>query len=104
MSEETKPTKIYTFINGRYGSGDLYVAALDERGNPAGGHLSSSKAWAQHDIGFTSPERAQKRYGESYPEGFELIWLEEEELETHEGFKAAYALNQAIEEEQPVAS
>lgn len=83
---EIKKTKIYTFIGSTYPSGDVIVHALDENGIYAGNHLSSCEAWAQHDIGFTSPKAAERRYAENYPNGYEVVWLTEPELDTNEIF------------------
>lgn len=93
---EDRTTKIFCFVEGRYGNGDVVVCALDEHGLSAGSHLSSSIAWARRDIGVTDSFVAKRRYSELYPNGFELEWIDEEKLDTHAGFLAAYALNQAI--------
>jgi hypothetical protein len=77
----SKP-KIYCFING----GTNYfmnVVALAEDGNTLAGHASSNEYYAQHDIGITSDWK-HENYLKHYPEGFELVWLDDPEKSLRE--------------------
>jgi hypothetical protein len=87
----SKP-KIYCFING----GTNYfmnVAALAEDGTTLAGHASSNEYWAQHDIGILSDWK-HENYQKHYPNGFELVWLNDPEksLREDESFKNAIEL------------
>lgn len=84
--------KIYCFING--GNVSWYnVAALAEDGNYLSGHLSSNEHWARHDIGITSDWKHEE-YKKHYPDGYELIWLDEPMED--EGFKLAVQKNEEL--------
>lgn len=94
MTTEAKTkTKIYAFINSRWASGDCSMMAIAEDGEVVGGHLSSCEAWGKHDIGASSEQVAQRRYGEMYPDGFEVIYVEDDQVREHEGINAAYKLH-----------
>jgi hypothetical protein len=69
--------KIYCFIN-QINSLGYIVTAYAEDGTHLAGHASSNLAWAKHDIGITSNWKHEK-YKAKYPEGYELIWLVEED-------------------------
>lgn len=72
----------------------LSVYALGDDGASLSQHLSSDKTWAQHDIGMTSNwkhDEYNNHFGENQ---WELEWIEYEDLDDHEGFQAAWALNQ----------
>jgi hypothetical protein len=86
--------KIYCFING---GNDYFlnVLALAEDGNVLAGHASSNEYWARHDIGINSDWKHEK-YKEHFPDGFELIWLDEPLND--EGFKKALALAEKQED------
>lgn len=93
--------KIYCAVAGKYGSGDLQVVALAEDGEFVAGHMSSSVAWAKNDIGITST-RKHEHYQKEYPQGFELIWIDD--IENDDRWKEAYAKNQAIRDEECVGT
>lgn len=81
-------SKIYCFINGKIqGIGDLSVVALAEDGEQLAGHVSSSESYAKHDIGINSTWKHDK-YKAHYPDGYELVWLTEEECNTNTEFLA----------------
>lgn len=67
--------KIYCFVNAISSIG-YHVVAFAEDGKGLAGHCSSNEGWAKHDIGINSDWKHEK-YKEKYPEGYELIWLEE---------------------------
>lgn len=77
---------------------DVAVYALDESGERLACHISSSVAWAQKDIGYIEGGHCEYRreiYAQKYPDGYALIWLDEPQLATHEGYQKALALNRA---------
>lgn len=84
-------TKIYCFVNSGKGTDWQAVMAMAEDGKVVGNHISSSKGWAKHDIGITSDWKHDD-YQKNYPEGYELIWLDNPE--TSEELKLAYEKNQ----------
>lgn len=92
MTENKK--KIYCFINGSNNFGQ-HVMALCEDGNVLAGHLSSSVGYAKHDIGINSDWKHDK-YKEHCPEGYELEWVDPEDVNGHDGIDAAYILNQEL--------
>lgn len=79
--------KIFCFINSVSSIG-YDVVALSEGGKPLAGHISSTEWYAKHDIGMTSDWKHDK-YKEEYPDGYELIWLTREELESNSEFQKA---------------
>lgn len=91
--------KIYCAVVGKYGQDDLQVAALAEDGEFVAGHISSSVYWAQNDIGITST-RKHELYQKQYPQGYELVWIDD--IEKDARWKEAYAKNQAIPDEECV--
>jgi hypothetical protein len=81
-------------VNGSTPGGDVYAQALAEDGSGLGSHLSSNVDFAKHDIGLTS-DWHHDTYREHYPDGYELEWIDEQDLESHDGWQKAFALNQA---------
>jgi hypothetical protein len=105
MTEETEktPIKIYMWaIEYAWGRGHLdYLAySLAEDGQGLCSHLSSSIGWAKHDIGFTSNTH-HDLYDECYPDGYQLIWLDDPKKD--EGWKKAMELNKKQAEEKAKA-
>jgi hypothetical protein len=90
--------KIYCFING--GSpGFLCVVALAEDGTGICSHLSSNIMYAKHDIGISSDWK-HDLYKNHYPNGYELEWIDNEDIHTHEGLEIAFKRNNIKSEEQ----
>jgi hypothetical protein len=87
----TAKPKIYAFVNGRWGGGDVLALAVAEDGSVLAQHISSSSTWAQHDMGVTS-DRNHDKYAEHYPGGFEVEWIDNPK--DHPGVTAAFELNQ----------
>jgi len=48
-----------------------------------------------HDMGLHSDWKHEK-YNEHYPDGFELEWVEQSKLDSHEGWKKAFQKNREI--------
>lgn len=83
--------KIYCFVNSGVGTDWQNVLAMAEDGTCLAEHISSSKGFAKHDIGWTS-DWQHEHYGKHYPDGYELEWVDSPK--DHEGLLHAYALNQ----------
>jgi hypothetical protein len=98
LEGEIKMNKIYCFINSQMEWGDVVVVALAEDGECVGSHISSNESWAMHDIGINSDWKHEE-YRKHYPDGYELIWLEREELDTNEGLQRALKLNSELSTE-----
>lgn len=94
--------KIFCFINGPQGPGDVVVDALSEDGHFLASHMSSSVDWAKRDIGFlpffgeTVGTRKHDLYKAHYPDGYELVWVDE--AKSHAGVRQAYELHLKNEE------
>lgn len=88
--------KIYGFVNG--GSPGWYVVeALSEDGDFLAQHVCSTPAYGPHDIGVVGTLQHEK-YEKAYPEGFEVIWIDDVD---DERLKAAYAKHLEKNKEQP---
>jgi hypothetical protein len=73
--EELRMGNIYCFIN----NSDVdwhHVLAITEDGHTLAGHQSTTIGWAKHDIGINSDWQHDK-YEEYYPNGYNLIWLDD---------------------------
>ena len=93
----SKP-KIFIFA-GDTGYG-FHGQALAEDGTGLGGHLSSSVDFAKHDMGLTSDWK-HDLYDAHYPDGYELEWIDIEDIDSHEKFQEALKLNQRTAEPKP---
>lgn len=89
--------KIFVWVNSGQKTDWQVGLALAEDGNVLASHVSSSRAWFRHDMGLTS-EWKHEHYRRHYPDGFELVEVEEGDERKHEGLLAAYARNQAKRE------
>lgn len=78
-------------------TGDVVGHALSEDGVHLASHFCSGVNWAKHDMGLTS-EWKHDIYRETYPDGFELEWVDYEDLDTHVGYNEAYRKYQAMKE------
>ena len=74
------------------GQGEFLGFAMAETGKAFASHLSSSVYWSKHDMGLTS-NRKHEFYDKYYPDGYELVWLDNPE--TDEGWNIAFERNQA---------
>lgn len=77
----------------------LSVVGLSEDGVVLAGHCSSHVAWAKHDIGVTSDWK-HENYREAYPNGFEVIWVDDPQ--SHPECKAAIDKANALAKEAEV--
>ena len=85
--------KIYCFINGKMALGYI-VVALSESGIGLGSHCSSSVEFAKHDIGYENSDWKHDTYNKEYPNGWELIWVDN--VENHAGLKLAIEKNKKL--------
>lgn len=74
---------------------DVIGYAVAEDGTGLVSHLSSSVGFSKHDMGITSNWH-HDAYQKHYPDGYELKWIEEKNLDNHEGFQKAFKLNQGL--------
>ena len=87
-----KDPKIYIFGQ-RHPSG-IHAQALAEDGTALAGHLCSSWFFVAHDMGIESDWK-HDIYDKHYPDGYDLVLVEGDELRSHEGFQAAVQANHA---------
>lgn len=91
---------IWGFNNG--GSQDWWYGQLiSQDGMGLGGHLCSSEGFMYGDLGVLSRRRADRHatFREYYPDGYRMDFVPLDEVETHEGLKRAYELNEKLAEE-----
>lgn len=74
---------------------DVIGYAVAEDGHCIGQHLSSNVMFSQHDMGFTSDWK-HDNYSKHYPDGYELEWIDEENLNNHQGWLDALKLNKEL--------
>ena len=89
--------KIYAFINSGKGTDWVVGLAIAEDGRCVGQHVSSSDAFAKHDMGADGHQAMHWHdYVKLYPNGFEVIWVDDARPgpNEHAGLATAYALNQ----------
>jgi hypothetical protein len=66
--------KVFCFVNSGAGTDWQHVIAVAEDGEALAGHVSSSKAFAMHDI---TSEAKQGRFRAKYPDGCEVVWMDD---------------------------
>jgi hypothetical protein len=76
-----------------WGPSDVIGYALAEDGTGLASHLSSNELFSKHDMGLTSDWK-HKTYKEHYPDGFELVWIDDAERGGNPEFEEAYQKNQ----------
>ena len=79
-------------VQGSTVGGDVMGYALAEDGTGLGSHLSSSEYFSKHDMGLTS-DWHHKDYKEHYPNGYEVEWIDYENLGAHTGFQRSLKIN-----------
>jgi len=85
--------KIYlTCFPGGFSNGDVIGQALAEDGEGLASHLSSNESWAKHDMGLRG-DRKHEIYKEHYPDGYELVWIDDPSTDPR--WQDALALNKA---------
>ena len=74
------------------------VTALGDDGVGIAQHLCSHQGYARHDIGMDGSNWKHEHYNAHFGEGnWELEWVDD--VKTHEGWRAALALNHAANPE-----
>lgn len=104
----TKP-KIYLYCIkqgpsalSRYGE-NVMGFALAEDGTGIASHYSSNVGFSKHDMGLTSTSK-HHYYSRHYPEGYELEWVDEDQIEKHLGLQGALSLNRAASRPEAAGS
>lgn len=87
--------KIYCWVNSGMGTDFQVVLAMAEDGHVLASHCSSSETWAKHDIGILGDWK-HDAYAKHYPDGYELVWVDDAVPGAHPGLDAAYAKNKAL--------
>jgi hypothetical protein len=67
------------------------MVALAEDGTGLAGHICSSHGWARHDMGIDPAGWKRDIYAKHYPEGFEVVWVEDARPGHNPDLDAAYA-------------
>jgi hypothetical protein len=93
MGESEKP-KIFCWVNSGVETEWQIVVAMAEDGTSLASHCSSSEHWAKHDIGITS-DRKHEKYRAHYPDGYEIVWVDDAEVMSHPGILAAIEAKRA---------
>ena len=92
--------RIYVFCNSgdcrRPGCDWHTMLAIAEDGHCLASHVCSHHAYAAHDMGIDENGWERDKYAAHYPDGFEVVWVENPE--TDPDLSAAYAKNQALRE------
>lgn len=87
--------KIFVFCNSC--SHEWHVMwAIAEDGEALASHVCSHHGFAAHDMGINENGWKRELYEAHYPDGFEVVWVEDPL--NHEGWKKAAALNKAMGE------
>lgn len=86
---------IYAFSNVR-GGGDGICYAMAQDGTVLGEHFCSNEGYAPHDLGVIQGAREDRHeyYRKHYAEGYRMDFIRSDQVESHEGLRAAFALNQ----------
>jgi len=81
--------------------GDVRGVAVAEDGDSLYSHISSDVLFAKYDLGYDSNNN-RGVYIEKYPKGYELEWIDEEDLDSHAGLVKALVLmkEREIEDEK----
>jgi len=89
--------KIFVFCNTKdcqVGAADWHsMIAIAEDGTFLAGHICSHHAFAEHDMGIVEGGRKRDLYAAHYPQGFEVVWVED--ATNSKELDAAYEKNQA---------
>lgn len=85
---------------GGISDGDVIGVALAEDGEVLCEHESSTLSWSKHDMIESSWK--DKFYQEHYPEGYEVIWVGDQDPANYPGLPEAIARNRTNHSEVPV--
>lgn len=98
VSEDQLPA-IYGFNNG--GSPGWYTAVLvADSGHCLGSHLCSEEYFVPRDLGCYEGYRPDRHavFREHYPDGYRMVYVPRDQVQTHEGLDLACRRNQALGE------
>lgn len=91
--------KVYVFCNTmdcEKDTGDWHsMVAIAEDGVCLAGHICSHHGYAAYDMGIVENGRKRDLYAAHYPDGFEVVWVPPDAVETHAGLQAAFAASDA---------
>ena len=73
--------------------------AIAEDGTGLAGHISSNESWAKLDM---TSDYKKKDYAEHYPDGYEIEWIDYDDLEGHAAFNHAFRRHEEIHRENAV--
>jgi hypothetical protein len=94
--------KIYVFcntLNCDRGAGDWHsMLAVAEDGHVLAAHICSHHGFAQRDMGIHPDGWKRDKYAAHYPAGFEVLFIESKDINTHPGLQAAFAAARALDE------
>lgn len=87
--------KIFCFSN-VVGGGEGTAIAVGDDGTVLGSHWCSDEWYVPHDLGVTEGARPDRHetYKKHFPNGYEMEFVPAKNVETHEGLKEAFRLNQ----------
>jgi len=87
-------TKIFGFHNSIDPYSDAIAIAIAETGDVVAEHYCSSEGFAQTDLGMGFGSTVKHDiYDEAFPEGWTAEFVECSDIASHEGLRAALALN-----------
>jgi hypothetical protein len=92
---------IYGFNNG--GNNSWYEAVLvAEDGVFLGSHICSSEAYMPHDLGILEGSRPDRHetFLEHFPNGYRMVFVESNEIETNEQLQVAFRKNKEWQERE----
>jgi hypothetical protein len=93
--------KIFGFNNGGP-PGWMAAQLVSEDGVGLGSHICSSEAYMKHDLGILEGTRPDRHEGfrEYYPNGYRMVWVPTENIETHPELQLAFERNKNIAKEE----
>jgi hypothetical protein len=92
--------KIFIFINAGKDTDWVQGVAISEDGKALAGHVSSNYAFFRHDMGLTS-DRKHEKYKDHYPDGYELVEVDDPTPGTHKGLDSAFEKYEAANKGRP---
>lgn len=80
-SDLAVPPRIYCWVNARNAPNWLVSVAMAEDGTFLASHVSSSDGFARHDMGFRDSLWKHEIYKAHCPDGFELVWVDDYDVQ-----------------------
>lgn len=94
MNDEKKVPKIFVWCNSCQPEWHSALA-MSEDGQVLAGHVCTNHGFIAHDMGILPDGWKRETYAAKYPDGFEVVWVEDPK--NHPELLAACALNHAQE-------